>query len=63
MLEGRVGAVQRVVDFLRVGPAHAEVTDVQVINEDERIGRAFDNGHLPKIDVDIAALVNSRPAA
>jgi len=35
VLEGRVGAVQRVVDFLRVGPAHAEVTDVQVINEDE----------------------------
>ena len=36
---------------------------LEQINSDERIGRAFDGGHLPKIDVTLATLANSRPAA
>ena len=36
---------------------------LEVINGDERIGHAFDQGHLPRIDVELATLANSRPAA
>jgi len=36
---------------------------LEQINSDERIGRAFEGGHLPKIDVTLATLANSRPAA
>ena len=34
VLEGTSGAVQRVVDFMRVGPSYAEVTNVKVNNEE-----------------------------
>jgi len=36
---------------------------LEQIDSDERVARAFAGGHLPKIDVDLATLANSRPAA
>jgi activator of 2-hydroxyglutaryl-CoA dehydratase/predicted nucleotide-binding protein (sugar kinase/HSP70/actin superfamily) len=36
---------------------------LQAIDEDERVRQAFAGGHLPTIDVDLATLANSRPAA
>ncbi len=36
---------------------------LEQIDGDERVARAFAGGHLPRIDVDLATLANSRPAA
>jgi predicted nucleotide-binding protein (sugar kinase/HSP70/actin superfamily) len=36
---------------------------LEQINNDDRVTRAFEGGHLPKIDVELATLANSRPAA
>ena len=34
-----------------------------VLESDSRVQHAFEQGHLPKIDVDLGVLQNSRPAA
>ncbi len=43
VLEGTPGAVERVVAFLRVGPPHAEVSDVTIDHEEAPEGlRGFE---------------------
>ena len=34
-----------------------------VLESDNRVQRAFEQGYVPKIDVDLRVLQNSRPAA